>query len=195
VFSVDGYSGVVTNGSLDSLVLTEMANDDDLFDQRFMENEMLYYAHEAQMKPPPRVYQILVDASASMRGARAVFARGLAIALAKKMTLLGFDASTRSTYFKWKKDPDSARLGRDKLERLSYVFGIYKALQLLLPEPAAADGWKCWAESSWTGRSGCRACPAADCPAGKARRSMRTPPTARAAGRSPPPCPTPGGWP
>jgi len=95
VFSVDGYSGVVTNGSLDSLVLTEMANDDDLFDQRFMENEMLYYAHEAQMKPPPRMYQILVDASASMRGARAVFARGLAIALAKKMTLLGFDANVR----------------------------------------------------------------------------------------------------
>ncbi|MBL8678336.1 MAG: hypothetical protein JNK05_04180 [Myxococcales bacterium] len=95
VFSVDGYSGVVTNGSLDSLVLTEMANDDDLFDQRFMENEMLYYAHEAQMKPPPRVFQILVDASASMRGARAVFARGLAIALAKKMTLLGFDANVR----------------------------------------------------------------------------------------------------
>lgn len=57
------------------------------------------------------------------------------------MTLLGFDASTRSTYFKWKKAPDSARLGRDKLERLSYVFGIYKALQLLLPDPAAADGW------------------------------------------------------
>ena len=57
------------------------------------------------------------------------------------MTLLGFDASTRSTYFKWKKDPDSARLGRDKLERLSYVFGIYKALQLLLPDPASADGW------------------------------------------------------
>ena len=57
------------------------------------------------------------------------------------MALLGFDASTRSTYFKWKKDPDSARLGRDKLERLSYVFGIYKALQLLLPDPVAADGW------------------------------------------------------
>ncbi|MCC6706781.1 MAG: DUF2384 domain-containing protein [Gammaproteobacteria bacterium] len=57
------------------------------------------------------------------------------------MTLLGFDAGTRSTYFKWKKNPDSARLSRDKLERLSYVFGIYKALQLLLPDPAAADGW------------------------------------------------------
>ena len=95
VFSVDGYSGVVANGSLDSLVLTEMAYDDELFEQRFLDSEMLYYAHEAQDRPPQRAYQILVDASASMRGARTVFARGLAIALAKRMTLLGFDATVR----------------------------------------------------------------------------------------------------
>ncbi len=30
---------------------------------------------------------------------------------------------------------------RDLLERLSYIFGIYKALQVLLPVPAAADAW------------------------------------------------------
>ncbi len=95
VFSVDGYSGVMPNGSMDSLVLTEMAYDDELFEQRFLDNEMLYYAHEAQDRPPPRTFQILVDASASMRGARTVFARGLAIALAKRMTLLGFEASVR----------------------------------------------------------------------------------------------------
>ncbi len=95
VFSVDGYSGVVPNGSLDSLVLTEMAHDDELFEQRFMDRELLFYAHEAQDRPPPRSYQILVDASASMRGARTVFARGLAIALAKRMTLQGFEASVR----------------------------------------------------------------------------------------------------
>jgi len=95
VFSVDGYSGVVANGSFDSLVLTEMAHDDDLFEQRFIDHELLYYAHEAQDRPPPRAFQILVDASASMRGARAVFARGLAIALAKRMTLQGFEASVR----------------------------------------------------------------------------------------------------
>ena len=29
----------------------------------------------------------------------------------------------------------------DLLERLSYVFGIYKDLQVLLPDPAAADAW------------------------------------------------------
>ena len=47
VFSIDGYSGVVPNGSLDSLVLTEMAHDDELFEQRFMDRELLFYAHEA----------------------------------------------------------------------------------------------------------------------------------------------------
>ena len=51
---------------------------------------------------------------------------------------LGLTAS--STYFKWKKDPDVA-LSRDTLERISYILGIYKALQILLPDPAAADAW------------------------------------------------------
>jgi hypothetical protein len=37
--------------------------------------------------------------------------------------------------------PQTARLGRDTLERLSLLLGIYKALQILLPQPAAADGW------------------------------------------------------
>jgi hypothetical protein len=57
------------------------------------------------------------------------------------MTLLGFDENSRSTYFRWKKNPERARLGKDKLERLSYIFGIYKGLQILLPKPEAADGW------------------------------------------------------
>jgi hypothetical protein len=55
------------------------------------------------------------------------------------MTLLGLDS--RSTYFKWKKNPETAKLNPDKLERLSYIFGIYKALQVLLPKPDAADDW------------------------------------------------------
>jgi hypothetical protein len=55
------------------------------------------------------------------------------------MTLLGLDS--RSTYFKWKKHPETAKLNADKLERLSYIFGIYKALQVLLPNPDSADQW------------------------------------------------------
>ncbi len=47
----------------------------------------------------------------------------------------------RSTYFRWKKDPEAAHLSHDTLERISYILGIYKALAILLPEPQAADGW------------------------------------------------------
>jgi hypothetical protein len=57
------------------------------------------------------------------------------------MALLGFDERTRSTFFKWKREPESARLTKEKLERLSYIFGIYKDLQILLPRPESADEW------------------------------------------------------
>jgi hypothetical protein len=56
----------------------------------------------------------------------------------EQITLLGSPA--RSTYFRWKKEGATA-LPRDVLERLSYILGIYKALQVLLPDEAAADGW------------------------------------------------------
>jgi hypothetical protein len=47
----------------------------------------------------------------------------------------------RSTFFAWRKAPDAAQLSRDTLERLSNILGIYKSLQILLPDPAAADAW------------------------------------------------------
>jgi hypothetical protein len=56
----------------------------------------------------------------------------------EQITLLGSPA--RSTYFRWKKEGATA-LPRDVLERLSYLLGIFKALQVLLPDEAAADGW------------------------------------------------------
>ena len=46
----------------------------------------------------------------------------------------------RSTYFKWKSGQPGA-LGKDTLERLSYVAGIYKALQILIPRADLADAW------------------------------------------------------
>lgn len=46
----------------------------------------------------------------------------------------------RSTYFKVRA-AGAARLSRDTLERISYVLGIYGALQILLPRKEAADGW------------------------------------------------------
>jgi len=46
----------------------------------------------------------------------------------------------RSTYFLWKRTGEG-HLSRDTLERVSYVLGIYKALQILLPQADAADAW------------------------------------------------------
>ena len=60
------------------------------------------------------------------------------LSVEEQMTLLGL--TTRSTYFKWKKGEDAV-LSKDTLERISYILGIYKALQILLPDPAAADAW------------------------------------------------------
>ena len=57
----------------------------------------------------------------------------------EQMVLLG--APGRSTFFKWKAAPQSADLKRDTLERLSYILGIYKALQILLPDASASDAW------------------------------------------------------
>lgn len=60
------------------------------------------------------------------------------LSIADQLALLGI--TSRSTYFKWRKEPQP-KLPRDTLERLSYLLGIYKALQLLLPNTHAADEW------------------------------------------------------
>src|ERR1700722_12274810 len=60
------------------------------------------------------------------------------LSVAEQMTLLGITA--RSTFFQWKKHT-SVELPKDTLERISYLLGIYKALQILLPDAQAADAW------------------------------------------------------
>jgi hypothetical protein len=60
------------------------------------------------------------------------------LATRESMTLLGL--GSRSTFHVWKAGK-SGPLPRDTLERISYVLGIYKALQMLLPSDEAADAW------------------------------------------------------
>jgi hypothetical protein len=60
------------------------------------------------------------------------------LTVAEQLKLLGI--GSRSTYFKWRRE-QSPRLAQDTLERLSYLLGIYKSLQILLPDPRAADEW------------------------------------------------------
>jgi hypothetical protein len=57
----------------------------------------------------------------------------------QERVLLGSPAE--STFNKWKVDRSARRLSRDTLERISYLLGIYKNLNSLLPNPRAADEW------------------------------------------------------
>lgn len=56
----------------------------------------------------------------------------------EQTTLLGVG---RTTLYQWKQGKVSAGLDRHVLERLSYLFGIYAALQILLPVAQQADAW------------------------------------------------------
>ncbi|MFT4069817.1 MAG: MbcA/ParS/Xre antitoxin family protein [Paraburkholderia sp.] len=102
-------------------------------------------AHAARLTPPeaplrrPVSEPTLTEMSAA--GLRAFFniARDWDLNADEQIVLLG--SPGRSTFFKWKASPQTARLGRDTLERLSLLLGIYKALQILLPQPSAADTW------------------------------------------------------
>jgi hypothetical protein len=58
---------------------------------------------------------------------------------AQQMTLLGL--SNEKTLYNWKSQPEKAKLTRDLLERASYILGIYKSLELLLPDATLADQW------------------------------------------------------
>ncbi len=89
--------------------------------------------HHPAVSPPP-------EAELAGAGLRAFFriAERWGLSTAQQRVLLGRPPS--STYFKWKKER-AGNLPRDALERISYILGIYKALEILLPDPARADGW------------------------------------------------------
>jgi uncharacterized protein (DUF2384 family) len=57
---------------------------------------------------------------------------------AEAQRMLG--APSPRTFFEWKAGR-VRRVPEDTLRRIGYVAGIYKALQILYPDPAQADDW------------------------------------------------------
>ena len=56
----------------------------------------------------------------------------------QQRTLLG--EIPESTFYEWKKNPER-EISRDTLERISYILGIYKNLELLLGDKQHAHSW------------------------------------------------------
>lgn len=84
--------------------------------------------------------QTLPDADLGGAALRTFFklAERWGLRIADQRKLLG--DPPESTFFKWKREQGGAP-GRDVLERVSYLLGIYKDLQILFTDPAQADGW------------------------------------------------------
>lgn len=85
VYAVNGYRGLTRSGVLDDLLLTELAADEDIFLQRWVEQELFYHERERTRDREPERHLILIDATAGMRGLRDTFARGVALALVQKL--------------------------------------------------------------------------------------------------------------
>lgn len=78
-----------------------------------------------------------IDPAAALKGFFAVAAAWGASA-EEARTLLG--APAERTYYAWRAGK-GVRVPADTLRRIGYVAGIYKALQILYPDPQLADGW------------------------------------------------------
>ncbi len=57
----------------------------------------------------------------------------------QQQALLGLH--NEGTFYNWKKKPESATLTNDLLERTSYILGIWRSLQILIPEERISDTW------------------------------------------------------
>jgi hypothetical protein len=117
-FSIDGYASVERSGNFDALVPGELAHDDEIFALKALSDDLLYYGHERQHEVGRKVHYMLIDASASMRGARQVFARGLALALSKKFSLMGGEVWVRFFDSRLHERMDFGAAARRELPRL-----------------------------------------------------------------------------
>ncbi len=72
------------------------------------------------------------------------------LSTAERQKLLGVPTST---YFKYRAKPAAAHIQRDTLERISYIIGIYKSINILLPRTEAADTWVRRPNTVFQGRS------------------------------------------
>ena len=89
----------------------------------------------------PRAPNVDLDSPAAAHAALRTFWRigeSWQLDATEQATLLGIG---RTTLYQWKQGKVSAGLDRHVLERLSYLFGIYAALQILLPVASQADAW------------------------------------------------------
>lgn len=154
-FEPDSASAITRSGRRYVLVSSPGYDDDAwyVFEARFgsvvppgcrLINVSLEYWHQIQRPPVGGEHAWrgidVTTVEAGQAGLRIFFRIASAWQLTEdqQMTLLAME---RTTLRQWKAGKLQNGLGDDTRERLSHVFAIYAALQVLLPEPAQADTW------------------------------------------------------
>jgi len=101
---------------------------------------MNYAVHQMSAVLQPHSPAVDLDTPAAAQAALRTFWRladAWKLGVPEQAILLGVG---RTTLYQWKKGA-AVPLDRHVLERLSYLFGIYAALQILLPVGERADEW------------------------------------------------------
>ena len=93
---------------------------------------MAQQSQQAAQTDPKRMAKAALQAFFSITGRWDLCA-------AQQRILLGEPAE--STFYAWKREQSANRLSRDTLDRISYIMGIHKALNILLPSSHAANSW------------------------------------------------------
>jgi hypothetical protein len=78
---VGGVSDIANRGPLDRLLLSELANDDDVLMTRVALNEALYLRRESPPQSPPTTRRIILDCGVRMWGVPRLFSTAVAMAL------------------------------------------------------------------------------------------------------------------
>ncbi len=84
---------------------------------------------------PARLRELSPTALAAFRDIAAHWA----LSAMEQRILLGI--VPQSTYTKYMRDPHGALLSYDTLQRISHLYGIFKAINVLLPDERLADEW------------------------------------------------------
>jgi hypothetical protein len=95
------------------------------------------YPSSVELDEPRRIELTPAKVAAAMR---AFFRIGEAWGLGAEQMRVLLGQPSRATLYNWKRGAIRT-VPLDTVSRLSLVLGIWKALQILFPDPAQADGW------------------------------------------------------
>ena len=128
-----GFSDIANQGDLDKLLLTELAQDDEILAVRVALNEALYLRRESPPKNPPRRRRIMIDNGIRLWGIPRAFAHSAALALAA-------NADHHDSIEVFSTDFDSQNKNPDVLVENDFRSeeGLIDALTRLDPSPHAA---------------------------------------------------------